>query len=186
MNARLSELARKASEAWLRATNGRFSDMPAVGDPAPEFSLPDQEGQTHRLTDYRGRWVVLFFYPEDDSAGCTVEACRFEDGREAIAELGAAVIGISTDGTESHQRFAAKHGLRFPLLADSGSGVSRRYGVLWTWADKPYARRRTFVIDPAGRISKVYLQVSVEDHAAAVASDLRQLSAMAGVSRSRQ
>jgi peroxiredoxin Q/BCP len=177
MNARLNEFARKASEAWLRVTNGRFSGMPAVGDPAPDFALPDQDGTTHYLADYRGRWVVLFFYPEDDSAGCTVEACRFEDGRESMAQLEAAVIGISTDDAASHRRFASKHGLGYPLLSDGDCAVSRRYGVLWSLADKPYARRRTFVIDPFGRVVKVYLQVSVDNHAREVAADLARMFA---------
>lgn len=145
--------------------------MPAmeVGTLAPDFALPDQEGRTHRLSDYRGRWVVLYFYPKDDTPGCTKEACGFRDQMGSLKALDAVVLGVSADDVESHKRFAEKYGLNFPLLADPERKVIGAYGA---WGKKNlYGKevegvlRQTFLIDPEGRIAKVWRKVSPEGHA---------------------
>jgi peroxiredoxin Q/BCP len=171
-----NELAHKFSEAWIRATRGRFTDMPVKGDLAPDFQLPDQHGQRHRLSDYRGRWVVLYFYPKDDTPGCTTEACRFQERRADMATRGADVLGISTDDQATHRRFADRHQLSFVLLDDSDGIVSRQYGVLFSLWRVKFARRRTFLIDPLGRVAKVYLRVAVDRHSDEVMADLDSLT----------
>ena len=107
--------------------------MLEAGDRAPSFTLQDQDGATHRLSDYRGRTAVLYFYPRDFTPGCTKQACSLRDSEAAILEAGAVVLGVSTDDAESHQRFRAEHGLRFPLLVDAGAKVATRYGA---WGEK--------------------------------------------------
>lgn len=149
------------------------------GTVAPDFGLPDQEGRVHRLSDYRGRWVVLYFYPKDDTPGCTKEACGFRDRMGDLQELGAVVLGVSADDVESHKRFAEKYGLNFPLLADPERQAILAYGA---WGKKNlYGKeyegvlRQTFLIDPEGRIAKVWKKVSPEGHAEEVAEALRSL-----------
>ncbi|MCF7990538.1 MAG: peroxiredoxin [Thiohalocapsa sp.] len=183
MRQQVGDMMLKLSEVWTRATGGRFSAMPAPGSAAPDFDAADQQGTRHRLGDYRGRWLVLYFYPRDETPGCTAEACSFRDNLAEVTGLGAAVIGVSTDEEAAHARFAADHGLSFPLLADTGGDVARAYGVLWDKGPRPFARpfarRRTFVIDPDGRIAKRYLRVPVGEHAEQVAADLRALAGAA-------
>jgi len=149
------------------------------GTAAPDFALPDQDGRIHRLSDYRGKWVVLYFYPKDDTPGCTKEACGFRDRMGDLQELGAVVLGVSADDVQSHKRFAEKYGLNFPLLADPEREVILAYGA---WGKKNlYGKeyegvlRQTFLIDPEGRIAKVWRKVSPEDHAEEVAEALRAL-----------
>lgn len=125
-----------------------------VGDQAPDFTLPDQDGRPVRLADLRGSWVVLYFYPADDTPGCTAESCRFRDTHEDFVDAGARVIGVSGQGVESHKRFAEKHGLPFTLLADEGDHVRKRYGVSKTLGLLP--GRVTYVIDPDGIVRKVF------------------------------
>lgn len=139
-----------------------------VGDVAPDFALPDQHGQVHRLADYRGQHVVLYFYPKDDTPGCTVEACGFRDSLGRFTDHTAVVLGVSPDSAESHARFAQKYGLTFPLLADVEHRVAERYGV---WVEKNmYGRvrmgieRTTFVIAPDGRITHVFRKVKAAGH----------------------
>lgn len=150
-----------------------------LGTLAPDIALPDQEGRIHRLSDYRGRWVVLYFYPKDDTPGCTKEACGFRDRMGDLQELGAVVLGVSADDVESHKRFAEKYGLNFPLLADPERQAILVYGA---WGKKNlYGKeyegvlRQTFLIDPEGRIAKVWKKVSPEGHAEEVAEALRSL-----------
>lgn len=150
-----------------------------LGTIAPGFALPDQEGRIHQLSDYRGRWVVLYFYPKDDTPGCTKEACGFRDRMGDLQELGAVVLGVSADDVKSHQRFAEKYGLNFPLLADPERQAILAYGA---WGKKKlYGKeyegvlRQTFLIDPEGRIAKVWRKVSPEGHAVEVAKALRGL-----------
>ncbi|MFN4070351.1 MAG: thioredoxin-dependent thiol peroxidase [Thermus caldifontis] len=150
-----------------------------LGTLAPDIALPDQEGRIHRLSDYRGRWVVLYFYPKDDTPGCTKEACGFRDRMGDLQELGAVVLGVSADDVESHKRFAEKYGLNFPLLADPERQAILAYGA---WGKKNlYGKeyegvlRQTFLIDPEGRIAKVWKKVSPEGHAEEVAEALRSL-----------
>lgn len=135
---------------------------------APDFELQDSTGQNRRLSEFRGRKVVLYFYPKDDTPGCTKEACSFRDNLERIANLGAVVVGVSPDRVESHGRFAAKYGLSFPLLADSDARVAQAYGV---WVKKSmYGReymgieRTTFVIDEGGVVRRVFPKVKVAGH----------------------
>ena len=146
--------------------------MPAAGDPAPEVALPDQAGTVHRLSEQRGRWTILYFYPADDTPGCTVEACEFRDSNETIREQGADVWGVSPQSSASKRKFREKFGLPFTLLADEGHAAAEAYG---SWVEKNnYGRtywgtaRRTFLIDPEGRVARVWPKVKPEGHAAEV------------------
>jgi len=147
----------------------------AVGEIAPDFSLKDQHGESRDISSYRNRWVVLYFYPRDDTPGCTREACRFRDDYPAARKLGVEILGISVDSPESHAKFAGKYGLPFPLLADTGGNVARKYGALWSFGPIRFARRRTFIIDPQGKIEKIYRKVSPDTHSLEVIADLRRL-----------
>lgn len=147
---------------------------------APDFTLLDQNEMSHSLSDYAGRWVVLYFYPKDDTPGCTTEACEFRDARDAIAEYGnAVVIGISADSVKSHAKFASKYGVNFTLLSDPDHSTIEAYGV---WSHKKlFGRgfmgiiRSTFIIDPEGNIAKSYPKVDPKKHAAEIINDLKML-----------
>lgn len=152
------------------------ADVPAVGTPAPAFALPDQDGREFRLDAQLGKWVVLYFYPKDDTPACTKEACSFRDDYAKLTALGAQVVGVSVDDTASHAAFARKHRLPFPLLADRGGAVAKRYGAFSDWLVVSYARRYTFIIDPQGKVAKFYLTVDAENHAGEVIADLKRLS----------
>jgi len=146
-----------------------------VGDKAPDFELMDQYRKPHSLSDYRGKWVVLYFYPKDDTPGCTTEACNFRDEIFRIRELNAEVLGVSLDSTDSHAKFAEKHGLPFPLLSDAEADVAEEYGCLTSMGPVTYARRHTFLIDPEGRLAQIYRNVKPKEHADEVITALRQL-----------
>ena len=148
--------------------------LPAVGAPAPEFSLADQSGKMRTLAGFRGKWLVLYFYPKDDTPGCTEEACNFRDDIFALGQMGAQVAGVSLDDSASHAQFAKKYSLPFPLLADSSGAVTRSYGALPEGSR--YARRYTFLIDPAGKVAKVYTSVDTSRHSVEVIEDLKRLS----------
>jgi peroxiredoxin Q/BCP len=170
--------------AWLGlVTLGALSFARAddlhPGQPAPAFALPDQQGKVHRLDDYRGQWVVLYFYPKDDTPGCTKEACRLRDDITALRALHVQVIGVSLDSTDSHARFARKHALPFPLLSDAEGKTADAYGALWSLGPIRFARRHTFVIDPQGRVAKIYRQVEPDRHSAQLVTDVRSLQALA-------
>lgn len=148
-----------------------------AGDPAPDFDLPDQDGVRHRLRDYRGQTVVLYFYPKDGTPGCTKEACSFRDNELAIRAAGARILGVSADSAASHQRFRAKHDLPFPLLVDQDAEVSTAYGA---WGEKVlYGRksigmtRSTFIIGPDGVLKKVWKRARAEGHGEAVLAALQ-------------
>jgi len=148
-----------------------------LGDKAPPFSLPSDEGGTVRLADLKGRKVVLYFYPKDDTSGCTTEACEFRDSWAAVKAAGAVVLGVSPDGIASHQKFRKKYKLPFPLLADEDHAVAEQYGA---WGEKSmYGRkyrgilRSTFIIDEAGRLMKAFSKVKPKGHAAEVLAVLR-------------
>jgi peroxiredoxin Q/BCP len=154
--------------------------LPVPGDAAPTFALPDDDGALRRLEDQRGRWLVLFFYPRDFTSGCTTEVCEFRDSSQAFRDAGAEVYGISVLDSASKARFKAMHGLDYPLLADEDHAVAERYGV---WVPKTsYGKtsmgvaRTTFLIDPDGRVARVWPKVSVEGHAADVLEALRSAS----------
>lgn len=154
------------------------SDQPAIGQAAPEFELPDQDGQLHSLEDYRDQWVVLYFYPKDETPGCTTEACEFRDNIFAYRKMGAQILGVSLDDIESHKAFAENHGLPFPLLADSEGTVADIYGVKTKMFGSTIAKRQTFIIDPDGILVKHYEKVKPSTHAAEVLSDLETLAAL--------
>jgi peroxiredoxin Q/BCP len=150
-----------------RVPEGASQGVPAVGNMAPDFALPADDGQTARLADYRGQRVVLYFYPKDMTSGCTAQACGFRDHYAEIEEKNAVVLGISPDGTASHGEFKTKYDLPFRLLADEGHKVAELYGV---WGEKSmYGKkyfgiiRSHFVIDEEGRIVDVKYKVSPED-----------------------
>lgn len=156
------------------------SATPQVGKPAPAFKLQDQAGKWHQLGDYKGKWVALYFYPKDDTPGCTTQACSFRDNVFAFNQEGAVILGVSVDDVASHKQFAEKHGLPFTLLADSDKAVAKRYGVLKTYMGvMEMARRDTFIIDPQGRIAKHYESVKPEGHSAVVLADIKALKAKA-------
>ena len=147
-----------------------------LGSPAPEFKLQDQSGKWHQLKDYRGKWVVLYFYPKDGTPGCTTEACEFRDNVFAFRDAGATILGISVDDVASHKKFAADHQLPFTLLADSEKKVARDYGVLHRMLGlMELARRETFIVDPRGRIAKHYREVDPGSHSKQVLADLKGL-----------
>jgi peroxiredoxin Q/BCP len=150
-----------------------------IGQLAPPFALKDQAGKTHRLADYAGQWLVVYFYPKDDTPGCTKEACHFRDDIVKLHELGARILGISLDSAQSHNRFAAKFNLPFPLLADEGGAVAKTYNAYWSFLFIHVARRHTFIIDPAGHIAKIYRSVDPDIHSAEVIADLKQLQRQA-------
>ncbi len=152
-----------------------------VGDIAPDFTLLDQDGREHTLSKYRGRYVLLYFYPKDDTPGCTKEACMIRDAFPRFEGIHARVFGISVDSVESHQKFAEKYQLPFRLLADNEKKVVELYGV---WGEKKMmgrtylgTKRTSFLIDPNGAIAKVYENVKPEVHAEEVLADLKELSA---------
>lgn len=146
-----------------------------VGSRAPDFSLADQQGQVHRLADYSGRWLVLYFYPKDDTPGCTEEACRFRDNIGVFGGLNAAIAGVSVDDAASHAGFARKFQLPFPLLADNGGQTASAYGALLNFGVVRFARRHTFIITPDGRIAARFDRVVPRRHAREVADMLRHL-----------
>jgi peroxiredoxin Q/BCP len=153
---------------------------PKVGQPAPAFKLQDQAGKWHQLSDYKGKWVALYFYPKDDTPGCTTQACSFRDNVFAFNKEGAVILGISVDDVASHKAFAEKHGLPFTLLADADKDVTKRYGLLKTYMGvMEMARRDTFIIDPQGRIAKHYESVKPDGHSAVVLADIKALKAKA-------
>ncbi len=159
----------------LLLVNGAMADSLAIGQTAPDFNLPDQAGKRHKLSDYRGQWVVLYFYPKDDTPGCTKEACSFRDNISAISTQGAVVLGISVDDTNSHADFAEKHHLPFPLLADKGGEVAQQYGSLLNLIVIKVAKRHSFIIDPEGRIAKIYRSVDPATHVAQIVNNLKML-----------
>lgn len=155
--------------------------MPPLGSSAPAFTLADQEGTLRSLKDYAGGMVVLYFYPRDNTPGCTTEACNFRDAYAKIRALGATVVGISPDSVESHSQFASTYALPITLLADPSRETIKKYGA-WgkkTMYGKEYdgVLRCTMLIDAKGKIAKVYEKVSTEEHADEVLNDLRALSA---------
>lgn len=151
--------------------------QPVAGEHAPDFTLPDQHGDMHTLSAYRGKWALVYFYPKDDTPGCTIEACAIRDQFKDFKSINATVLGVSTDSVESHRKFADAYHLPFTLLADPHKEVVGRYGVFGE--KKLYGKmymgttRASFLINPLGVIAKVYQKVKPETHAAEVIADLR-------------
>src|SRR5262245_61794609 len=155
--------------AWLGAAR---ADSPAVGSLAPAFRLQDQNGKWHQLKNYRGKWIALYFYPKDQTPGCTTQACEFRDNVFAFREANAQILGISVDDVESHKKFADKHGLPFPILADPNKQVANSYDVMSVTG---FAKRETFVIDPQGVIVKRYVVGDPKGHSQTVLKDIQEL-----------
>ncbi len=143
---------------------------------APDFSLTDEAGKTHSLKDYKGSWLVLYFYPKDDTPGCTTQACSLRDARDDLTALGAQVVGVSKDDASSHEKFKAKHTLNFTLLSDPEAKTIEAYGA---WGKKMFGRegilRKTFVIDPNGQVQKVFGRATPIGHGEAVVDVLKKL-----------
>lgn len=158
---------------WLPSLAGA-EPLPA-GTAAPAFTLPDADGKPRQLADWRGQWLVLYFYPRDHTPGCTTEANQFRDALPQFTALKARVAGISFDDSASHRRFADDLRLPFPLLSDSDGTVARSYGALLNLGVMKFARRHTILIDPDGRVAKTYRDVEPETHPAQVLADLKQL-----------
>lgn len=144
--------------------------------PAPDFSLADEKGETHTLADFAGQWLVLYFYPKDDTPGCTTEACSLRDARDELTELGAQVVGVSKDEASSHDKFKAKYNLNFTLLSDPDGETIDAYGA---WGKKQFGKegilRKTFIINPEGVVVKAYGRVTPEGHGEQVVAELKRL-----------
>jgi thioredoxin-dependent peroxiredoxin len=154
-----------------------FADSPRVGQVAPTYRLQDQNGHWHTPADFRGHWLVMYFYPKDFTPGCTTEVCTFRDDIAKLRKAGADVVGVSLDNVKSHADFAAKYHVPFPLLSDADGAVATTYGVMASAMGMHYAKRTTFLIDPQGKIAKVYVDVDPEKNSAQVMSDLTALKA---------
>ncbi|MDA0679040.1 MAG: peroxiredoxin [Proteobacteria bacterium] len=164
--------------AALFALGSSFSvaEQVAAGEPAPDFELVDQDGQLHSIEDYRGKWIALYFYPKDGTPGCTTEACEFRDNIFAFRDANCQILGVSLDDEESHKAFSEKHGLPFPLLADTKGLAADAYGVKTNLMGMKLAKRQTFLINPEGNIAKHYVEVNPKSHSAEILADLATLS----------
>jgi peroxiredoxin Q/BCP len=150
--------------------------MKPVPYPAPDFSLPGSDGRDHSLADFKGKWLVLYFYPKDNTPGCSAEACGFRDARDELTDLGAEVVGISRDEAAAHDKFKAKYNLNFTLLSDPEAKTIRDYGA---WGKRMFGvegiLRKTFLIDPGGIVRKVYGRVTPVGHGTQVIEELKKL-----------
>ncbi|NQV12620.1 thioredoxin-dependent thiol peroxidase [Candidatus Uhrbacteria bacterium] len=154
--------------------------MIKLGLKAPAFTLPDKDGVEHSLSQYAGKWVVLFFYPRDNTPGCTIESCKFRDMQSKFEKLGAVILGVSKDSEKSHEKFADKYDLNFTLLSDPDTKMMEAYGV---WQKKKMMGkeymgivRSSYLIDPSGKVAKVYDKVKPISHPGEVLADLQELS----------
>ena len=172
----LGALALFAALLLWRAAASDKAALPRVGDQLPAFELPDQSGKPRTDREFRGRWLVLYFYPRDDTPGCTEQAAKFRDAMREFEAAGGAVCGISVDDSEKHAAFALKYNLPYALLADRDGKTAARFGSLLNlWLVK-FARRNTFLADPQGRVAKVYLGVNPAQNAREVLNDLKDLA----------
>jgi thioredoxin-dependent peroxiredoxin len=152
-----------------------FAAMPAVGSAAPDFTLPSQDGTQVSLSDFHGKWVVLYFYPKDGTPGCTIEAHNFQHDQPQYSQRNAVVVGVSVDTTDSHKEFCSKEGLNFKLLADTKHEVSELYDSVMNLGVAKLSARHTFLIDPDGVVRKVYLDVKPQQHSEEVLAALTEL-----------
>jgi peroxiredoxin Q/BCP len=159
------------------------ASVPSVGSMAPEFTLPSQEGTAVSLKDYRGKWVVLYFYPKDFTSGCTIEAHNFQRDQPRYQQKGAVVLGVSVQDADSHKQFCTKEGLSFKLLADTDHKVSSEYGSLTSLGLVKFASRHTFIINPEGKVTKVFTEVNPNKHSEEVLAALAELQKQNGGSR---
>lgn len=158
--------------AWHIAKAG---PAPEVGTMAPDFSLPSQDSPSVGLKDFRGKWVVLYFYPKDMTQGCTIEAHNFQRDQDQYAKRNSVVLGVSVDSVDSHKQFCAKEGLNFKLLADTDHKVADMYGSIMNFGVTQVAARHTFIIDPQGKIERSYMTVDPNKHSAEVLAELDEL-----------
>jgi peroxiredoxin Q/BCP len=150
-------------------------ETPAAGNPAPDFSLTSNEGNHASLKDYRGKWVVLYFYPKDFTSGCTLEAHNFQRDLSKYEQKNAVILGVSVDTAESHKSFCTKEGLNFKLLSDPDANVSTAYGSVMQYNGNQLSARNTFIIDPAGKVAKVFVGVKPSAHSEEVLDALTEL-----------
>ena len=160
----------------LLLINGESISEINTGQVAPNFNLQDQNGEWHTLDNYKGKWVVLFFYPKDQTPGCTTEACNFRDNIFEFEKLNAQILGVSVDDVESHQAFSEKYSLPYPILADVNKECATEYGVLGKFMMMTIAKRQSFLINPEGSIVKLYKKVDPDTHTKEVIVDLKQLT----------
>jgi peroxiredoxin Q/BCP len=165
-------LVAAAAIATVRAAD---QTMPSVGQLAPTFTLPSQDGSRISLTSYRGKWVVLYFYPKDLTPGCTIEAHNFQRDQASFDAANAVILGVSVDTPDSHKQFCTKEGLTFRLLADPEHKVVENYGSLGSFVGIKIANRNTFLIDPQGKIAKVWTKVEVQHHSEEVLAAIAEL-----------
>jgi len=165
---------------FVSGSSLQADQAPEVGKEAPGFNLQDQNGEWHDLEDYRGSWLAIYFYPKDDTPGCTTEACNFRDNIYAFKAIGVSVVGISVDDVESHKEFSGKYKLPFTILADEEGETAQAYGVLRDWKLIQIASRQSFLVDPDGVIVKHYEDVNPDTHTQEVLADLEALMAEAG------
>lgn len=151
------------------------SELPAVGSNAPAFTLTNNEGKQVSLADFKGKWVVLYFYPKDFTQGCTIEARNFQRDLAKYEAANAVILGVSVDSAESHKEFCAKEGLNFKLLADTEAKISTQYGSVMEYQGNKLSARNTFIIDPNGKIAKVFEKVKVQTHSEEVLAALAAL-----------
>jgi peroxiredoxin Q/BCP len=157
----------------LMVFNTNAKDDLSEGMIAPDFTLVDQDNINRSLSDYKGNWVVLYFYPKDDTPGCTTEACSFRDNIEIISKLNTIILGVSVDSQESHKEFSEKYSLPFPILADINGKVAKEYDSYGSFVGFKYASRHTFIINPSGKIHKIYKKVNPSKHASEVIEELK-------------
>lgn len=174
---RVGWIALVVAVSALLAVSLPGAPVPAVGSVAPGFTLKSQDGNPVTLSQFRGKWVVLYFYPRDMTSGCTIEAHNFQRDQDKFQAANAVVLGVSVDDTKSHEKFCTKEGLTFKLLSDTDHKVSKEYGSLTNLGLVKFAKRHTFIIDPEGRIVKAYTDVDsdINQHSEQVLAALGQL-----------
>ncbi|HEY7159925.1 MAG TPA: peroxiredoxin [Acidobacteriota bacterium] len=168
----ISALLLLGSIAFVMAAE---QEVPSAGTAAPDFSLTTNEGKPASLKDFHGKWVVLYFYPKDFTSGCTIEARNFQKDLAKFEQANAVILGVSVDSAESHKDFCAKEGLNFKLLSDSDAAVSTKYGSVMDYNGAKLSARNTFIIDPEGKIVKVYTGVKPDVHSGEVLAELAKL-----------
>ena len=171
-------IALVAAAALIASASLRAADAPAapaVGSPAPDFQLTSNEGKPTSLADYKGKWVVLYFYPKDFTSGCTLEAHNFQRDLAKYEAANAVILGVSVDSAQSHRDFCAKEGLNFKLLSDPDASVSTTYGSVMEYQGKRMSARNTFLVDPQGRLAKAFIGVKPAEHSEEVLAALKDL-----------
>ncbi|MEE9342687.1 MAG: peroxiredoxin [Gammaproteobacteria bacterium] len=160
---------------FVLAAPGHSASQLESGELAPDFQLYDQNNQLQTLEKYRGQWVILYFYPKNDTPGCTEEACNFRDDYIGIRRHQAFLLGVNIDTEGNHRRFSKKHSLPFPLLADLNGTVARQYGAAWKLGPLMLTKRHTFIINPEGRIARIYRKVNTKTHSKEIITALQEL-----------